>query len=60
MKFVRKRGELKAEISSAKELTQNEINKITDELSNVLNQSKINYNHKKFIGGLVVHWKYYD
>ena len=29
-----KRGELKAEIKSAKELTQEEINKITEELSN--------------------------
>jgi len=51
-----KRGELKAEISSAKELTQNEINKITDELSNNFKSKvKLNYNHdKSLIGGLVV------
>ena len=35
-----KRGELKAEIKSAKQLTQDEINKITEELSNNFN-SKI-------------------
>ena len=51
-----KRGELKAEISSAKELTQNEINKIADELSNNFKSKvKLNYNHdKSLIGGLVV------
>ncbi len=51
-----KRGELKAEISSAKELTQNEINKIKDELSNNFKSKvKLNYNHdKSLIGGLVV------
>jgi len=51
-----KRGELKAEISSAKELTQNEINKIRDELSeNFKSKVKLNYNHdKSLIGGLVV------
>ena len=51
-----KRGELKAEINSAKELTQNEIDKITDELSNNFKSKvKLNYNHdKSLIGGLVV------
>jgi len=51
-----KRGELKAEIKSAKELTKDEINKITDELStNFKSKIKLNYNHdKSLIGGLVV------
>ena len=51
-----KRGELKAEIKSAKELTQNEIDMITDELSNNF-KSKIKLNYKldkSLIGGLVV------
>ena len=51
-----KRGELKAEIKSAKELTQEEINKITEELSNNFKSKiKLNYNYdKSLIGGLVV------
>ena len=51
-----KRGELKAEIKSSKELSQEEINDITDELSNNFNSKiKLNYNHdKSLIGGLVV------
>ena len=52
----KKRGELKAEIKSAKELTQNEINKITEELSNNF-KSKIKLNYicdQSLIGGLVV------
>ena len=51
-----KRGELKAEIKSAKELTQEEINKITEELSNNFKSKiKLNYNHdQSLIGGLVV------
>ena len=51
-----KRGELKAEIKSAKKLSQIEINKITDELSNNFNSKiKLNYNHdESLIGGLVV------
>ena len=52
----KKRGELKAEIKSAKELTQNEIDMITDELSNNF-KSKIKLNYKldkSLIGGLVV------
>ena len=51
-----KRGELKAEIKSAKQLTQDEINKITDELSNNFKSKiKLNYKHdQSLIGGLVV------
>ena len=51
-----KRGELKAEIKSAKELTQEEINKMTDELSNNFKSKiKLNYSHdQSLIGGLVV------
>ncbi len=51
-----KRGELKAEIRSAKELTKNEIQKITEELSsNYKSKIKLNYNHdQSLIGGLIV------
>ena len=51
-----KRGELKAEIQSAKKLTQEEIDKITQELSNNFKSKiKLNYNHdQSLIGGLVV------
>ena len=51
-----KRGELKAEIKSAKELTNNEIKKITEELSNNFNSKiKLNYSYdQSLIGGLVV------
>ena len=51
-----KRGELKAEIKSAKKLTQEEIDKITEELSNNFKSKiKLNYNHdQSLIGGLVV------
>jgi len=51
-----KRGELKAEIKSAKNLTQDEINKITQELSNSFkSEIKLNYTHdQSLIGGLVV------
>tara|TARA_B100001142_G_scaffold281118_1_gene292694 strand:- start:232 stop:789 length:558 start_codon:yes stop_codon:yes gene_type:complete len=51
-----KRGELKAEIKSAKDLDKSEINKITEELSNNF-KSKIKLNYKydqSLIGGLVV------
>ena len=51
-----KRGELKAEIVSSKELSQDEINKITEELSNNF-KSKIKLNYKYdqgVIGGVVV------
>jgi len=51
-----KRGELKAQIKSAKNLTQDEINKITQELSNNFkSEIKLNYTHdQSLIGGLVV------
>ena len=51
-----KRGELKAEIKSAKLLNQDEIKKITDELSNNFkSQIKLNYiQDESLIGGLVV------
>ncbi len=51
-----KRGELKTEINSAKELSQEEIIKITEELSNNFKSKiKLNYNYdKSLIGGLVV------
>ena len=52
----KKRGEIKAEIKSAKKLTQDEIRKITDELSNNFKSKiKLNYLHdQSLIGGLVV------
>ena len=51
----RKRGELKAELKSAKELSSNEITKITEELTKNFNSKiKLNYKHdKSLIGGLV-------
>ena len=51
-----KRGELKAEIKSAKNLTESEINKITEELSNNFKSKiKLNYEHdQSLVGGLVV------
>ena len=51
-----KKGELKAEIKSAKKLSQEEINKITEELSNTYKSKiKLNYNHdESLIGGLIV------
>ena len=51
-----KRGELKAEIKSAKVLSQEEINKITEELSySFKSKIKLNYNYdQSLIGGLVV------
>ena len=51
-----KRGELKAEIKSSKQLTDNEINKIAEELSTSF-KSKINLNYihdESLIGGLIV------
>ena len=51
-----KRGEIKAEIKSAKQLSETEIDKITDELSNNF-KSKIKLNYKydqSLIGGLIV------
>jgi F-type H+-transporting ATPase subunit delta len=51
-----KRGEIKAEIRSAKILSSDEINKITEELSNNFKSKiKLNYNHdESLIGGLIV------
>jgi F-type H+-transporting ATPase subunit delta len=52
----KKRGELKAELKSAKELSSDEIKKITDELEKNFNSKmKLNYIHdKSLIGGLIV------
>ncbi len=52
----KKRGELKAELISAKELSSDEISKITDELTqNFSSKIKLNYKYdKSLIGGLVV------
>ena len=51
-----KRGELKAELKSAKELSSDEIYRITDELTkNFSSKIKLNYKHdESLIGGLVV------
>ena len=51
-----KRGEVKAEIQSAKELSNEEINKITEDLAqNFKSKIKLNYKHNKsLIGGLIV------
>ena len=51
-----KRGELKAELKSAKELSNAEISKITDELTkNFSSKIKLNYKHDvSLIGGLVL------
>ena len=51
-----KRGELKAELKSAKKLSSGEISKITDELTkNFSSKIKLNYKHdESLIGGLVV------
>ena len=52
----RKRGELKAELKSAKKLSSDEISKITNELTeNFSSKIKLNYKHdKSLIGGLIV------
>ena len=52
----KKRGELKAELRSAKELSSDEITKITDELTKNFNSKiKLNYKYdKSLIGGLIV------
>ena len=52
----RKRGELKAELKSAKELSNEEVAKITEELTkNFSSKIKLNYKHdESLIGGLVV------
>ena len=51
-----KRGELKAELKSAKELSSDEISKITNELvENFSSKIKLNYKHdESLIGGLIV------
>ena len=51
-----KRGELKAELISAKELTENEVNSIKEELTkNFSSKIKLNYKHDAgLIGGLIV------
>ncbi len=51
-----KRGELKAELKSAKELSNEEIMQITEELTkNFSSKIKLNYKHdESLIGGLVV------
>ena len=51
-----KRGELKAELKSAKELSNEEISQITEELTkNFSSKIKLNYKHdESLIGGLVV------
>ncbi len=52
----KKRGELTAELKSAKKLSSDEIKKITDELStNFSSKMKLNYKHdESLIGGLVI------
>ena len=51
-----KRGELKAELTSAKDLTDNEVNSIKEELTkNFSSKIKLNYKHDaSLIGGLIV------
>ena len=51
-----KRGELKAELTSAKDLTESEINNIKEELTKNFNSKiKLNYKHDaSLIGGLMV------
>ena len=51
-----KRGELKAELTSAKDLTKNEVNSIKEELTKNFNSKiKLNYKHDaSLIGGLIV------
>ena len=54
--YSEKRGEIKAEIRSAKELSSEEIKKITEDLvQNFSSKMKLNYKHdKSLIGGLIV------
>ena len=51
-----KRGEIKAEIQSAKELSNEEISKINEELAqNFSSKMKLNYKHdQSLIGGLII------
>ena len=50
------RGEIKAELTSAKDLTKNEVNSIKEELTkNFSSKIKLNYKHDaSLIGGLIV------
>jgi len=52
----KKRGEIKAELTAAKELTDTEINNIKEELTkNFISKIKLNYkNDPSLIGGLIV------
>ena len=52
----KKRGEIKAELISAKILTENEIDKIKDELmKNFSSKLKLNYRYdESLIGGLII------
>jgi F-type H+-transporting ATPase subunit delta len=52
----KKRGEIKAELTAAKELTESEINSIKDDLTkNFSSKIKLNYkNDPSLIGGLIV------
>ena len=52
----KKRGEVKAELTSAKELSESEINNIKEELTkNFSSKIKLNYKHDpSLIGGLIV------
>ena len=51
-----KRGELKAELTTAKDLSENEVNNIKEELTkNFSSKIKLNYKYdKSLIGGLIV------
>ena len=51
-----KRGELKAELTSAKDLSENEVNSIKEELTkNFSSKIRLNYKHDtSLIGGLIV------
>ena len=52
----KKRGELKAELTSSKQLSEDEVNNIKDELNkNFSSKIKLNYKHDpSLIGGLIV------
>ena len=52
----KKRGEIKAEIQSAKELSNDEVKKITEDLAkNFSSKMKLNYKYdKSLIGGLII------
>ena len=52
----KKRGEIKAELTSAKDLTESEINNIKEELTKNFNSKiKLNYSYdESLIGGLIM------